>query len=358
MRSRAGSRVRRLFAALALLRFASTFPVLAEADLKEDEAGCEHQPDGDQDHPNHLADGAAEHREAHGAKHDEQRSRAERQDPGSSIDKRIVRQNQLISGYVDIHSHVLPGIDDGAPDLAQSLAMARAAAESGTSTLAATPHLHPDFPGVHVDELAGRCERLREELDREQIALELIPAAEVSLTWALDASDEQLVAASYRQGGHDLLIETPFSQAVGIERFLHHLRMKGYRITLAHPERNSRFQQDMAPLRELVEQGILLQLNADSLLGPATGRSAKRAARELLAAGLAHVIASDGHRGTGWRPVTRLAEAVEAAAGLVGPERARWMAGAAPAAIVDGTELPPAPAIDQPRRARRLFRIR
>lgn len=235
--------------------------------------------------------------------------------------------------------------------------MARAAAESGTKTIAATPHLHPDFPGVQVEEIAGRCEQLRAELEREQIALEVISAAEISLTWALDATDAQLTAASYGQRGRDLLIETPFAQAVGLDRFLHQLGAKGYRITLAHPERNSRFQQDTRPLAALVEQGILLQLNADSLLGPGGGRSTKRAARELLTGGLAHVIASDGHRGTRWRPVTRLAAAVEAAAELVGPERATWMAQAAPAAIVNGTELPVPPAIDQPRRTRRLFRL-
>ena len=236
--------------------------------------------------------------------------------------------------------------------------MARVAAGAGTATLAATPHLHPDFPGVRVEELGERCARLRAELEREQVALDLVSGAEVSLTWALEASDEQLVAASYRQQGRDLLIETPFTQAVGIDRFLHQLRAKGYRITLAHPERNARFQQDPSPLHELVEQGVLLQLNADSLLGPGVGRSTKRVARELLTDGLAHVIASDGHRGERWRPVGRMADAVEAATELVGPERAAWMAQAVPAAILDGTDLPAAPPISGRRARRRLFGMR
>lgn len=235
--------------------------------------------------------------------------------------------------------------------------MARAAAGAGTATLAATPHLHPDFPGVRVEELSERCTQLRAELEREQIALKLVSGAEVSLTWALEASDEQLAAASYRAQGSDLLIETPFTQAVGIDRFLHRLRAKGYRITLAHPERNARFQQDPSPLRELVEQGVLLQVNADSLLGPGAGRSTKRVARELVGGGLAHVIASDGHRGERWRPVVRLAAAVDAASELVGPERAAWMTQAAPAAILDGSELPAAPPISKPRRRGRLFGV-
>lgn len=277
---------------------------------------------------------------------------------GASSSFGRTRDNHLISGYIDIHAHLLPGIDDGPADLEQSLAMARAAVESGISTIAATPHLNPAFPDVRVDEIATRCAQLREALEREQISLELVPAAEVSLTWALEASDEQLSLASYGQRGNDLLIETPFSPVVALDRFLYQLQGKGYRITLAHPERNAQFQEDPASLGSLAEQGVLLQLNADSLLGPGGGRSTKRAARELLVDGLAQVIASDGHRGDSWRPVTRLAAAARAAAELVGDERARWMVEAAPAAIVAGAELPTPPPISRGRKRPRLFGLR
>src|SRR5579863_8198392 len=162
--------------------------------------------------------------------------------------------------------------------------MASAAAACGIVTIAATPHLHPGFPDVRIDEIAARCDRLREALRREEITLELVPAAEVAVSWALEASDQQLALASYGQLGTDLLIETPFVQVVGLDRFLSSLQAKGFRITLAHPERNASFQDDPAPLRALVDGGVLLQLNAESLLGPA-GRGAKRLARDLLAQG-------------------------------------------------------------------------
>jgi protein-tyrosine phosphatase len=250
---------------------------------------------------------------------------------------------------------MLPGIDDGPPDLHEAVAMARAAVGAGIATIAATPHLHPDFPGVHLDELATRCRDLREAFDREQIPLELVSGAEVSLTWAIDASDQQLSLASYGQRGTDLLIETPFVPVVGLDRFLYQLQAKGYRVTLGHPERSSHFQGDEGVLRALVEQGALLQLNADSLLGAGGGRGRKRLAQSLLRDGLTHVIASDGHRASSWRPVTRLDEAVKAAAELVGPERARWMAQAAPAAILAGEALPSIPPISKPRSRRRFF---
>ena len=149
-----------------------------------------------------------------------------------------------VAGYVDLHAHVLPGVDDGPPDREGSLAMLRAAAASGIGTLAATPHLRADFPGVHVDELARRCRDLREACVHEGIDIRIVSGAEVSLVWALEASDEQLALATYDQRGTDLLIETPTSSVVGFESLLFQLRAKGLRVTLAHPERSVEFQRD------------------------------------------------------------------------------------------------------------------
>ena len=94
-----------------------------------------------------------------------------------------------MAAYIDLHAHVLPGIDDGPDDLEEALAMLRAAADSGIATIAATPHLRADFPDVHVEELAERCEELRTAVKREQIDIRLVGGAEVSLVWALQASD-------------------------------------------------------------------------------------------------------------------------------------------------------------------------
>ena len=233
--------------------------------------------------------------------------------------------------------------------------MARSAADSGIATIVATPHLRSDFPAVRVDQLAARCEALRETIGREGIPLVLVSGAEVSLPWALEASDEELALASYGQRGTDLLIETPTMNTAVINGLLSALQMRGYRVTLAHPERSRHFQRNDDLLRRLVADGVLLQVNADSLLRAGGGRGAQRLASRLLTDGLAHAIASDAHRATAWRPVTQLAKAVAVAAELVGPERARWMVQTVPAAILEGAEIPDAPAaIPQPRR-RGLF---
>jgi protein-tyrosine phosphatase len=250
--------------------------------------------------------------------------------------------------------HVLPGIDDGPPDLEQALAMARAAQDSGTSTLAATPHLRSDFPDVHVGELAHRCQAMREAIEHEGIALELVSGAEVSLAWALEARDEELRLASYGQRGTDLLIETPTTVA-GLAELLYQVRVRGYRVTLAHPERSADFQSDSSPLAELVGQGVLVQVNASSLRADRRGSHLQRLAARLCRDGLAHVIASDGHRAASWRPVDELAAAVAVAGALVGPERARWLTRHAPAAILNGEQLPEAPAAAERSRVQRLF---
>ena len=342
------------------------FAVFAQADLEEHEARDEHQPCTDQRQCEHLAGGAGEDDRSRGAREHQQARRAKgcNAQAACHFPREILplrrgqnelrvdpRDNRPVDGYVDIHAHVLPGIDDGPDDLDGSLAMARAAADSGIATIVATPHLRSDFPDVRADELAERCEALGETLGRERIPLVLVPGAEVSLPWAFQASDEELALASYGQRGTDLLIETPTMSLAVIKEAVSVLRSRGYRVTLGHPERGLRLRGDYDRLCELVTEGVLLQINADSLLGASSRRGTGRFARRLLSDGLAHAIASDGHRGTAWRPVTQLAAAVEVAAELVGSERARWMAQTAPAAILEGAEIPKAPAaIQRPRR--------
>jgi protein-tyrosine phosphatase len=259
-----------------------------------------------------------------------------------------------VSGYVDIHAHVLPGIDDGPDQLEESIEMATAAAASGTGTLAATPHLHSAFPDVHVGELASRCQGLRKALEERAIPIGIVAGAEISVAWLVDATDEDLALASYGQRGTDVLIETPSNNAMILKSVVPHLQKKGYRVTLAHPERALEVQRDHEWLRPMIGEGMLLAIDADSLLG-GHGSGPGRAARRLCTDGLAHVITSDGHRASGWRPVTLLDRAHQAAARLVGRERADWMTHDVPRAILEGTALPEVPAPVEPRHKWRLF---
>jgi protein-tyrosine phosphatase len=244
---------------------------------------------------------------------------------------------------VDIHAHLLPGIDDGPETLAEALDMVRAAARAGIEMVVATPHLRPDFPNVHVEELAERCRRLQEAVDREGIAVAVVSGAEVSIDWALEASEDELSLASYGQLGTDLLIETPDNISL-LDRMLVALTDGGYRVTLAHPERAPVFQRNPERLESLVDQGALLQVNAASLLGRWRNERG-RLAVSLCRDGLAHALASDGHRAQAWRPITDLPDAVEKLSAAVGSERARWLASEAPRAICQGARLDAPPPV-------------
>ena len=247
---------------------------------------------------------------------------------------------------MDLHCHVLPGIDDGPADMAAAVALARAAADGGISVLAATPHLRADHPAVRAEELGWRTEQLREALAAREVAIEVCPAAEVDLYWAGGADDATLRLASYGQRGTDLLLEVPYGELPPIfEDLLFQLIARGYRLLLAHPERSPTFQRDPARLLALVEHGVLVQVTAAAVM-PGTGRSrSRRLARALVTRGAAHVISSDAH-GTHVDRAT-LRDGRDAAAHLVGA-RAEWMVADAPAAILEGRPLPPLPPDERP----------
>jgi protein-tyrosine phosphatase len=251
---------------------------------------------------------------------------------------------------IDLHCHLLPGIDDGPADLEESLELARLMAAEGVTTAAATPHLREDHPRVVPAELSDRCATLNGHLRSADIDLEVVPGGELDLAWALSASDEDLRLCTYCQRGSDVLVESPYGPlATMFEQLLFQLRSTGLRVLLAHPERNPTFQDDPGRLAELVRQGVLLQLTGASVVRGARGGSRSgQLARALLKDGLAHVIASDAHG-----PLT--AERASLAAGLaaaadIDEATARWMVHDAPAAILRGEPLPTRPALPARRR--------
>jgi protein-tyrosine phosphatase len=249
---------------------------------------------------------------------------------------------------IDLHCHLLPGIDDGPADESGSVLLARFLADSGVATVAATPHLRADHPGVVPGELAARCARLRDRLAAERVPLQVVSGGELDLDWALGASPEALRDASFGGRGTDLLVETPYGPLPGsFEELLLQLSGAGYRLLLAHPERNPSFRERPSRLARLVGRGALVQLTASSLVAPPRRSRSGRFARWALEEGLAHVIASDSHALEADRAA--LAEGVEEARALVGT-RADWMVEGAPAAILAGEPLPPAPQAREPRR--------
>jgi protein-tyrosine phosphatase len=259
---------------------------------------------------------------------------------------------------IDLHSHLLPGIDDGPPDLEHSVALARAAADQGTRVLAATPHLRADFPAVVPDELPGRCEEVRAAIRDAGIDLEVVQGGEAGVMWAVHAEDHELRAGSYGGRGTDLLIESPYGGLPGMfDQLVESVANRGYRLLLAHPENNPTFQKSPERVRELVDRGVLIQVTARSLIRPDAKKGPRPVAESLVRQGLVHVLASDAHSGRELRPPA-LGAGMAAAVELVGEARARWMVEDAPAAIVAGEPLPEAPPIVEQRSGGLLARLR
>lgn len=244
---------------------------------------------------------------------------------------------------VDIHTHIIPGIDDGPPDMVGTVLMAELAVARGIRGVAATPHVREDHPAVRPDEIAERAEEVDGVLRRYGIDLWVAPGAELSITSMVDLSDADLRAITLGANGRDLLVETPYGDLPYVfEELLADLRRRGFRVTLAHPERCPTLQQDHARLGALVESGVLLQITASSLT--ASRRSAVRsAAFAALERGWAHAVASDSHSAE-WRPPD-IADGI-GMAGRALPWLAaelEWMVTEAPFAIIQGDELPKRP---------------
>jgi protein-tyrosine phosphatase len=240
---------------------------------------------------------------------------------------------------IDLHSHVLPGLDDGTSSLQEALELCAAAAAGGITILAATPHVRRDYPTT-----PWQMEAALATLREAGPALEVVPGGELDLA-ELDRPRDQL--ARFGLGGRDdtLLVETPYvGWPLDLAERLFRLRAQGFRVVLAHPERNADVQARPELLEPIAQGGTLIQLTAASVDGRLGGR-ARRCARALLDRGLAHLVASDAHA-----PGVR-AVGLEEAVREVGEELGRWLTVDVPRALLDGGEPPPRPAVRTRRRS-------
>jgi protein-tyrosine phosphatase len=245
---------------------------------------------------------------------------------------------------IDLHSHVLPGIDDGAATLDESLAILRAAVADGITRIAATPHVRADHPTA-PETMEQGVEALNRAAREAGVPIEVLPGGELDLEYAAGLDDATL--ARFGLGGNPavLLLECPYhGWPLDLRDVVFRLGTRGFSVVLAHPERNRDVQADPELLRPLVDAGVLVQLTAASVDGR-LGSSARRTSRALLDAGLAHLIASDAHA-----PQVRAAGMAAAAAAVGDAALARWLTEDVPVAVVAGAALPERPQRPQRRR--------
>ena len=237
---------------------------------------------------------------------------------------------------IDLHSHILPGIDDGAKTLEVALEMARIAVADGIHTMACTPHI---YPGMYVNDGPGiqaAVQALQAELDHQGIALRLVVGADVHLVPGLIDGLRTGRIPTLNGSRYFLLEPSHTTPPPRFEGAVVELIEAGYTPIITHPERLTWVEWHFPVFLRLVEQGAWLQITAGALSG-LFGRRAQHWGRRFLAEGHTHLIASDAHSHN--RRVPRMREAHDLARSWLGEEEARRLVLDRPQAVIDN--LPP-----------------
>jgi protein-tyrosine phosphatase len=253
---------------------------------------------------------------------------------------------------IDVHCHVLPGVDDGPATMQEAIELVRGARADGIETIVATPHVDASHPEVRSALVRAAVPELRARLARAGVDVEIKTGAEVAFTRAVELDDDELQALTLGGAGW-LLLECPLNRT-STPGFISAARMlarRGHRILLAHPERCPIFLRAPAELDELVADGMLAQVTARSLDGR-FGRTVRDLSMHLVAHGCVHVVASDGHDEN--RPA-RIASHLSRTA--VPPALAHWLTCEMPAALLAGGGLPRRPKVLTTRSPRGLARL-
>lgn len=228
---------------------------------------------------------------------------------------------------IDIHNHILPGIDDGAMDMDECMEMADIAARDGIREIIATPHL---IPGMSPEAILRRVEQLNNALIEAAIPVVVHPGAELPV-YMLEKESARIGLA----GSRHLLVEFPPNDIPPVvNKMFAHLTGQGYTIIVAHPERNFRVIDNPERLQKMMMPSVFLQITAGSLTGE-MGRGARACAIYLLKKGLVRFIASDAHNARNRIP--RLSAAVKIAARYTSGGTAQAMVKDNPRQIVDRT---------------------
>ena len=198
---------------------------------------------------------------------------------------------------IDIHCHILPGIDDGPADVAESVAMARIAAADGIRSIVATPHFsYGEGPDIETIELARRA--LEERLKEEGVPVGLVCGADVRLTYELLEGTEKGDLPTIN-GSRYFLLELPEIIPPNLDNFLHAAGIGGFVPIITHPERNYSFLSSPRKMDGLREAGALIQITAMSITGE-FGMKIRGLSEALIRKGLVDFVATDAH-GTGHR---------------------------------------------------------
>lgn len=208
---------------------------------------------------------------------------------------------------LDFHSHILPGLDDGAPDMDAAIQMARIAVEDGITTMVATPHYIEGSMENSKELILEKLSKYQEVLKNEGINLNVFPGCEVYLSPNIPGLLQKGELMTVNDGGKYILIEFPMQHLPGyVEEVLFEIKLMGVTPIIAHPERNLELAKKPDRVLDLVQKGYLMQVNSGSL-NDLYGKKVRKTAELLARNGLVHLLGSDAHSSGGRGPRVRAA---------------------------------------------------
>jgi protein-tyrosine phosphatase len=247
---------------------------------------------------------------------------------------------------IDLHCHFLPGIDDGAATVEESLDLARAAVANGIAHAVMTPHIHAGVFENRKQLIETHVEKFRAALRRAEVPLAISAGAEVRIGPELiDLLQEDAIPFIGELGSDKImLLELPHgSVPVGADRLISWLRARGIRPLIAHPERNKDIMRNLDKIRPFVGAGCLLQVTAGSLTGR-FGPQAQQSARAMLEADWVFAVATDAHN-LEHRP-PELAQGRDVIERLLGAEEAAALTRINPSKLLRGLAKSPVAALN------------
>lgn len=231
---------------------------------------------------------------------------------------------------IDIHCHILPGIDDGPSRMEESIEMARVASRDGIRTIVATPHLKDTI--YRPEEVEGRVDALNASLRELDVPVQVLRGADVNAVLSPSFMRQHTI-----NGTDYVLVEFPHSFLPRrVRAVIFRLVVEGFRPIVTHPERNGSILKDPELVSNVLESGSLVQITADSITGE-FGPEVRDCSLYLLEKGMVSFIASDAHSARGRRPV--LSEGLKVAEGILGRERAARLVTRNPEAVIAGKHV-------------------
>ncbi len=199
-----------------------------------------------------------------------------------------------MSSYIDIHSHILPRIDDGAKNIDMSIKMLRIAQENEIHSIILTPHHKPMHHNAGPEKIRSLTKKLQEAADKEKIKIRLYVGNEIYYHSSILETLEEGRAAFMAESKYVLLEFDPMDDFDYIRQGVYRVLSGGYRPILAHAERYANIVSSVENVREMVKMGCYIQINAGSVMGQ-YGFGTKRFTRQILNRGLVHFVATDAH---------------------------------------------------------------